>query len=94
MAKGLIEREKELVRKEKELIKRKSELLKQGSERFHKKHPLVFAVLVVFSAIAFWRRLWGLMDSYLFPHDPLTSNVLTLVLGLVVLCFTGYISKA
>ena len=94
MAKGLIEREKEIVRREKELIERETECLKKGSEQFHKRHPLVFAVLVVFSVIAFWRGTWGLMDLYFFPNDPLTSNVLTLALGLAVLCFTGYISKA
>ncbi|RLG15412.1 MAG: hypothetical protein DRN71_01320 [Candidatus Nanohalarchaeota archaeon] len=33
-------------------------------------HLVIFAVVIGFVVITFWRGVWGLLDLYLFPGDP------------------------
>lgn len=49
-------------------------------KRFFKHHSNLHMLLVVGSVVMVWRGLWGLMDLYLFPNDPLVSY-LTSVFG-------------
>ena len=42
---------------------------------------LVTAAAVVF----FWRGVWGILDHYLFPENPMLSYLSSLLLGLFIL---------
>jgi hypothetical protein len=48
----------------------------------------IFAVLIAFAVIAFWRGMWGLMDEYLFPNNYLLSLWVSVAIGLVILIIT------
>lgn len=52
-----------------------------------------FAILIAFAVVSFWRGVWGLMDTYLFPNDYLVSLWVSLVIGLVILIGTHYATK-
>ena len=56
-------------------------------------HQVLFAVIIAFAVISFWRGIWGLMDVYLFPeHLPLSFSA-SFLLGLVILVVTHYAAK-
>jgi hypothetical protein len=56
-------------------------------------HQVLFAVIIAFAVISFWRGIWGLMDIYLFPeHLPLSFSI-SFLLGLVILVATHYAAK-
>lgn len=57
------------------------------------KHQTIFAVVIAFAVIAFWRGIWGLMDLYLFPNNYELSLWFSLILGLAVLMATHYVTK-
>ncbi len=57
------------------------------------KHQLVVALLVSSAVISFWRGLWGLMDTYLFPENYELSLWASLLIGLGILILTGYATK-
>lgn len=57
------------------------------------KHQTIFAIIIAFAVIAFWRGLWGLMDEYLFPADYRLSLWVSLVVGLAILIATHYAAK-
>ena len=42
---------------------------------------LVTAAAVVF----FWRGVWGILDHYLFPENPMISNLSSILMGLLIL---------
>lgn len=46
----------------------------------------VFVIIITSLAIVgFWRGVWGLMDLYLFPKNPLLSLFISMILGLIIL---------
>ncbi|VVB80184.1 Fuseless [uncultured archaeon] len=51
------------------------------------------AMVIVTAVIAFWRGLWGLMDLYLFPNEPVVSYLFSILIGLVILGVTNYLVK-
>ncbi len=57
------------------------------------KHQAIFAVIIAFAVIAFWRGIWGLMDLYLFPDNYELSLWTSLIIGLVILVATHYATK-
>lgn len=57
------------------------------------KHQTIFAVVIAFAVISFWRGVWGLMDEYLFPDNYQLSLWASLVLGLAILIATHYVTK-
>lgn len=57
------------------------------------KHQTIFAVVIAFAVISFWRGVWGLMDEYLFPDNYQLSLWASLVLGLAILVATHYVTK-
>lgn len=57
------------------------------------KHQTVFAVVIAFAVISFWRGVWGLMDEYLFPDNYQLSLWASLILGLAILVATHYVTK-
>jgi succinate dehydrogenase hydrophobic anchor subunit len=58
------------------------------------KHQTVFAIIIAFAVISFWRGIWGLMDEYLIPENRPLSLFISLVLGLAILIATHYVTKA
>ncbi len=64
--------------------------------RFHKMkshHQTIFAIVIAFAVISFWRGVWGLMDEYLFPDSAALSLWSSVALGLVILVASGYAVK-
>ncbi len=57
-------------------------------------HRVLFAVIIAFAMISFWRGTWGLMDTYLFPGNPVLSYGTSAATGLIILALTGYITRA
>lgn len=57
------------------------------------KHQILFAILIAFAVVSFWRGVWGLMDEYLFPNNYQLSLWISLVLGVVILIVTNYVTK-
>lgn len=53
--------------------------------KFRKNFPLLNTLIAGIALIMMWRGIWGLMDHYLIPHNPILSNVISLVLGFVIL---------
>lgn len=49
---------------------------------------VLYAVLIAFAVVAFWRGAWGLMDVYLLPNDYALSSWISVLIGLVILIFT------
>ena len=46
---------------------------------------LGFALIVGLAIVAFWRGAWQLMDLFVFPENYVLSNVVSLVVGFLVL---------
>lgn len=54
-------------------------------KRIKLKNKNLHAILVGSAVIMFWRGLWGLMDRYLFPDNPVVSFLISISLGLLIL---------
>ncbi|MBW3018946.1 hypothetical protein KY329_02055 [Candidatus Woesearchaeota archaeon] len=59
--------------------------------RNHKK--IMFAILIAFAVVSFWRGVWGLMDEYLFPNHYQLSLWCSLFIGLGILFLTEHAIK-
>ena len=65
-------------------------------KRFHKmksRHQMVFAIVIAFAVISFWRGVWGLMDIYLFPENYELTLWTSVIIGLAILVATHYATK-
>ena len=51
----------------------------------NKLKKLIVALVAGLAIVAFWRGAWQLMDLYVFPGDYVLSNVVSLVVGFLVL---------
>lgn len=49
----------------------------------HKSNLNIFIVCV--SVIMIWRGIWDLLESYIFPNNPLLSNLICIVLWILIL---------
>jgi hypothetical protein len=49
------------------------------------RHPVGNAVIIILAIIMFWRGMWGLLDTYLFPGSPTLSNLVSVLLGVLIL---------
>ena len=56
-------------------------------------HQVIFALIIGFAVISFWRGVWGLWDVYVLPNDYKSSLWLSLVVGLGILAVTHYVTK-
>lgn len=61
--------------------------------KFKRRHKILFALLVGFSVVSFWRGAWGILDVYLFPDDYHLSSIASLAIGLSLLALTDYLVK-
>lgn len=56
-------------------------------------HKIIFAVLIAFAVVSFWRGVWGLLDIYLLPENQELSFWISGFMGLSILVFTHYATK-
>ena len=56
-------------------------------------HQIIFAIIIATAVILFWRGVWGILDLFLLPNNPLWSYSISIALGLGILALTGYITK-
>ena len=49
---------------------------------------IIFALLVGFAIVAFWRGVWGLLDIYLLPDNAALSMWASVITGAVILIVT------
>lgn len=55
------------------------------ASRMKKEYPLLHTTLVVIGVVMVWRGVWGLLDAYLFPEDPILSYSISILAGLILL---------
>lgn len=56
-------------------------------------NQLLFALLVGFAVISFWRGVWGLLDVYLFPNNYVLGLWVSVIVGMGILVGTNYATK-
>ena len=42
-------------------------------------------LLICIGVVMVWRGVWNLCDSYLFPDNPILSDVISIVVGILIL---------
>ncbi len=52
---------------------------------------VIFAIIIGFAVVSFWRGVWGLMDLYLFPDNLILSLSVSVLLGIIILYFTKHL---
>ena len=57
------------------------------------KHKIIFAILIGFAVVNFWRGVWGLMDEHLLPSNYNLSLWVSVFLGIIILIILGYATK-
>lgn len=45
------------------------------------------AIILAFGTVMFWRGSWHLMDLYLVPENPVASNLISFLAGVIILFF-------
>lgn len=55
------------------------------AKKIRRKTATINIVLTTLGVVMIWRSLWGLMDHYLFPQNPLISYIISLALWLFIL---------
>jgi len=58
--------------------------------KFKKKHPNFYLIFTATALIMFWNGIWGILDHYLFPGNPLLSDSICIVVGLAFLFFNDF----
>ena len=61
------------------------EKLLMVKKRISRYRKLIVALVVGVAIVAFWRGAWQLMDLFIFPENYLLSNIVSLLVGLLVL---------
>lgn len=59
-------------------------------ERLLKKADFFDVLIVLVASLAivgFWRGMWNLMDKFLFPGNFILSQVVSIVVGIIILFF-------
>jgi hypothetical protein len=46
---------------------------------------LIPIIIMSIAIVGFWRGIWGLMDSFLFPQNHLISSLSSALIGLAIL---------
>ena len=49
---------------------------------------IFYTIIIAFAIISFWRGVWGLMDIYLAPNNPVLSFSLSILIGVLILYAT------
>ena len=46
---------------------------------------LGLTLIIALAVVSFWRGAWMFMDLYLFPESQLTSSIVSIILGVILL---------
>lgn len=46
--------------------------------------------LLIIAVIMIWRGIWNFLDSYFLPDNYVLSNILTIVIGLIIIFVNDY----
>jgi len=57
------------------------------------KHKAIFAIIIIFAVVAFWRGTRGLLDVYLFSSNYELSSWISIIIGLIILKVAHYTYK-
>lgn len=52
---------------------------------------VIYALIIGFAVVSFWRGVWGLQDLYLFPENLVWSFFASILLGIIILYFTKHL---
>ncbi len=64
--------------------------MKRGKNKIKE---VAHVIIIALAIIMFWRGIWGLIDHYLFPNNPLFSNILSITIGILILYSTENIRE-
>ena len=53
-------------------------------------HRASYYLVTGFGMVVFWRGIWGLLDIYLFPNQPLASYAISAFVGVLILFLNDY----
>ena len=48
-------------------------------------------IIDLLGAIAIWRGVWGIFDSFVFPNNKLLSYLISIILGIILVLLDGKI---
>jgi len=65
----------------------------QKISKMKSRHQIIFAIVIAFAVISFWRGVWGLMDEYLFPGNYELSLWASVITGIAILALTHQAAK-
>jgi len=54
---------------------------------------ILFAILIGFAVVSFWRGVLGLLDIYLLPNNLEISLWISIIVGIAILIATHYTVK-
>lgn len=63
---------------------------KMGYKKKRSFRHIFYILLIAFAIVSFWRGIWQLSDLYLFPDNPLLSNLISLIMGILILYLTKH----
>jgi uncharacterized membrane protein len=58
--------------------------------KWERKHPLLNTFIVLIAVILMWRGIWGLLDYYVFPENPVLSYVIGAAIGFLILILDDF----
>jgi hypothetical protein len=58
--------------------------------KWEKKHPILNTLIVLVGVIFLWRGIWGLLDTYFLPNNPLLSNGIGTLIGFAILLLDDF----
>lgn len=58
--------------------------------RFKTNHKVLHIFFAAIAIVFFWRGVWGLMDTYFFPDNPVISNTASVFVAFVILYFDDF----
>lgn len=56
-------------------------------------HQVIFAIIIGFAVVLFWRGAWGIVDMYILPNNIELSMWVSLFIGIIILTATHYTTK-
>lgn len=62
-------------------------------EKLRKRHQVIFAIIILFAVVSLWRGVWGLMDKYMFPSEPVLSYAISIGIGIFILWSAGVVTR-
>jgi len=48
-------------------------------------HDVLIIIIAAFAIVNFWRGTWNLLDKYLLPNNFLTSQIISILIGITIL---------